>query len=527
MDKAKEILEGVKGGWENLSKKKKITLISLVGLTLLAIIIFALFSRRVNYVTLFSDLEPSDAGIITEDLEAKKIKYKLEDQGRKILIDEKHVDKYRLQLAMEGKMPENSPGFEIFDDTGLMVTDEDRRIMYQRALTGELEKSIKSLEAIKDAKVHLVMSEKSIFDTEATDAQASVILEFNPGYRASPDMIKGITALVAGAVENLPEENIQIIDSQGRVLSELLNEENLSTMDMIQQYQAMKEKFESKMESELMDLLGGIFGRDKVKVKVFADLDFDGEESSVVRYTDPVVRSEQLEVRGENINTQEVTGGVVGDNTSNVIESVSGDGSSYNRIVNHELTTETVSTIKAPGKINRMTTSVVYDGNLSDARIEQIRNIVASATGFDESRGDVINVDGIVFDRTSESRYEDALETPAEEGIKGLIKSLYSQYRSLINIIGIIFIISAIITFIIVRIKKRREDRLFEENLPMYASEMGDVLEEQVDQEADPAKDVEDVAMDIKSKNNEFRAQNYAKDNPEIVADLIKAWMKK
>lgn len=522
MDRAKEILEGVKGGWNNLSKKKKIGMIGIIVALLLSVTLITHFSQNTNYVTLFNELDPADAGTIVNDLEAKKIKYELENQGRKILIDEKHIDTYRLQLAMEGNMPENSPGFEMFDDIGLMATDEDRKIMYQRALTGELQKSIMSLEAINTAKVHLVMSEKSIFETKASDASASVIVDLNPEHKINKDMIQGIASLVSGAVENLPEENIQIIDSKGNVLSNILREDTMSSMDLLNQYQSVREDYEVKMESNLMDLLGSIFGRDKIKVMVYADLDFDGEESTLTRYEDPVVRSEQLYVSGDEINTQDVTGGNIGDNTSNVIDSVTGEGSTYNRTINNELTTETTNTIKAPGKVNRLTTSVVYDGNLSQARINQIENIVATATGFDEARGDTINVDGIVFDQTYQNRLEAELEEMRREGeATGLIEGLYNEYRELINIGLIILLLSAIVTFGIVRLRARRrrkEELAFVEQLPAYGEDGG--LEDQI-RNLDIAAELE-----IKDDTEQIKAKNYAKENPEIAADLIRAWMK-
>lgn len=524
MDKAKELLEGVKGGWQNLEKKKRIALILIVIGLLASAALITHFSQKVNYVTLFNELDPVDAGVIVSDLEAKKIKYTLENQGRKILIDEKHIDKYRLQLAMEGNMPENSPGFEMFDNIGLMVTDEDRKIMYQRALTGELQKSIMSLEAVNLAKVHLVMSEKSIFETQASEASASIIVDLHPQYKITSDMIKGIAAMVSGAVDNLPEKNIQIIDSKGNVLSNLLREDSLSSMDLLNQYQAMREDFEYKIESNLMDLLGGIFGRDKIKVMVYADLDFDAEESTVISYENPVTRSEQLQVSGDDINTQDVTGGNIGDNTSNVIESVTGEGSSYSRTINNELTTATVNTVKAPGMVRRLTTSVVYDGNLSEERIGQIENIVASATGYDEARGDSINVDGIVFDKTYQNRLDAELDEfrEGQEIGQGFIETFYGENSKLINIVLMVLAASALVTFIIVRrVAKRRqreEELAFNEELPLYVE---NEIEEKIRN-----LDLFDPEEEAKDDLDALKAKNYAKDNPEIVADLLKAWLK-
>ena len=216
------ILDGVKGGWNKIDAKKKVAMVTIIIATILFISIYTYNSKKVDFVILFRDLEFQDAGNIVSDLDAKKINYKLANNGRDILVDGKTIDKYRLQLAMDGMMPENSSGFEIFDNIGLMVTEEDRKIMYQRALTGELQRSIMSIDVVNAAKVHLMMPVKSIFESEERKASASVIIELQPNQKISSDTIKGIAALIAGAVDSLPEENIKIIDSKGNLLSSIL-----------------------------------------------------------------------------------------------------------------------------------------------------------------------------------------------------------------------------------------------------------------------------------------------------------------
>src|SRR5690554_2032081 len=119
MEKVKNISEKAKGGWDKLDSKKKIALIVLV-LGIILIAIFATYySNKIEYATLFTNLELDDSGKIANDLDSKNIKYKLENNGRDILVDEKILDEYRIQLAMDGMMPQKSTGFEIFDDMGL------------------------------------------------------------------------------------------------------------------------------------------------------------------------------------------------------------------------------------------------------------------------------------------------------------------------------------------------------------------------------------------------------------------------
>lgn len=162
MDNIKQAWGKVQGGWQALDKSKKIQL----GVILTAIILvvggLTYITKKVDYSVLFSEMEASDAGLIVDDLEAQGVAYKLEDNGTTILIDSSLVDKYRIELAMNDMVPENSIGFEIFDTSSMMATDEDRNIMYQRAVSGELERAISTLDTVKSAKVILSMPRQRV-----------------------------------------------------------------------------------------------------------------------------------------------------------------------------------------------------------------------------------------------------------------------------------------------------------------------------------------------------------------------------
>ena len=134
MDKLKSITEDIKSGWEKINKKKRVQLISLVVAISILLFVLVYFTQRTEYKVLFSELEEADAGLIVEDLEANGMDYKLERNGTTILIDKDMVDEYRINIAVDGPMPSTSTGFEIFDGSSLMATDDDRAIMYQRAI---------------------------------------------------------------------------------------------------------------------------------------------------------------------------------------------------------------------------------------------------------------------------------------------------------------------------------------------------------------------------------------------------------
>lgn len=514
MEKITGILDGAKGGWNKIDSKKKVTLVTLFFAVVLFVSIYSYNSNKVNFVTLFRDLEFQDAGNIVNDLEVKKINYKLANNGRDILVDEKIIDKYRLQLAMEGMMPEKSSGFEIFDNIGLMVTEEDRKIMYQRALTGELQRSIMSIDGVNAAKVHLMMPVKSIFESEERQASASVIIDLQPNQKITSDTIKGIAALIGGAVDSLPEDNIKIIDSKGNLLSSVLESEGqLNTMDILGKYQEAQDAFQKKMETNLTSLLGSAFGMDKIMVSVYADLDFDSEESTTISYEDPIIRSEQINSNGPNVNVNQNQAGNINDNISNVVDVSVGDGSSFSRTTNNELSTETKTTVKAPGKVNRLTTSVIYDGNLSDDKVEKIHNIIATATGYDSERGDLINVEGLEFDRSYQEQLDKDLAQIKLDLEKE--KTIFEKYGGYV-VIGLFSLLGLFILIAVVRLTLSKKKTKISK---VEGQVVGDVIIDNIIADYD-------TEIEVEHDGKKIKAQKYAKENPEMATDLIKVWLK-
>lgn len=521
MEKMKDAFENVKSGWENMDKKKRILMISVVVLIFASVALFT-YLNRVTYAPLFTNLDLDDSGRIVEDLKTKKIDYKLEDGGKDILIDEKLIDGYRIEVATEGNMPEKSSGFEMFDDMGMMATDEDRQVMYQRALSGELQRSIMSLDGINSAKVHLVLPEKSIFETEKKPGSASVVIDVDPTEKISNETIRGMAALVYGAVDNVPEENIQIIDSKGNLLSEFLKEDNKDGTVDLDGYSEMREDFQKKVEGNLDELLSGVFGRDKVKVSVFADLDFDAEETTTISYSDPVTRSEQTTSMSDSM-----IGGNIGDADSNVVGDEE-DGILVDRTINNELTTDTTTTIKAPGKVRKLTTSVVYDGNLSPESEDQMLSIVAAATGYDTDRGDFISIEGVNFDRTYEEEMQAELDAIRDaETAKGGIFGEFTDYI-VYGIAGLLLLllIAGIVRTVINKRREEEEDLFAEEfsmDVPISELEhaMVDITDEEEEEVVEKIEKIE-IVRDV----NQIKASEFAEEHPEVAADLIRAWMR-
>ncbi|MGY3746461.1 flagellar basal-body MS-ring/collar protein FliF [Vagococcus salmoninarum] len=551
MDKLKELQERLVASWNNFNTMKKAAII-FTTLSLTFVILTAIFLvNKTNYGVLFSELSETESGVIAKELDDQGIKYKLENNSSKILIDEKHLDKFRIDLAVDDKLPNKSTGFEIFDEKNMMATDEDRKIMYQRAVTGELQRGIETLESIQKAKVMLVIPDKSIFENKTKEATASIVLTLHDGQQPAESAIQGIASLTSGAVENLPTKNIKIVDDQGNVLSNFLEEDNtLKSTDLASKYQLIKTDFEKNLETKTTALLESVFSEEQVRLSINVDLDFDSIEKTTVKYADPKIRSENVQASGGTVNAQEVQGGNVNDNVSNVVGGGNGQGNkTYERNVNNELDTETTTVLNAPGVVKKITASVLVNQTLSGVEISQLENIIQSAIGYEAERGDTIAVQGMTFAKGQE-------ESLTEKTGATMKNSMFQSMKPSILIIGGIIGLLVMILLILVIVMKGRKKVIDEEpeldvqqimveptppiveKVPLVEEPLIKELEpeelifnELQEREAKLAKEAqraeaEQLRLAQMMTDKEQQAKKYAKENPDLAAELIKVWMK-
>lgn len=541
IDKLREFQERAVVGWKNLNTVKKIGLILVTLSVIIVLLLTTYMTNKTTYVVLFSDLTEAESGVIVKDLEDKAIKYKLENGGTKVLIDDTHLDKFRIDLAVDNKLPNKSTGFEIFDDNNMMATDEDRKIMYQRAVTGELQRAIEALESVKKAKVMLVIPDKSIFENKSQEASASIVLTLD-GQKPTESSIQGIASLTSGAVENLPVKNIKIVDEQGTVLSAFLDQENgINATDLASKYQVLKQEFEQNLEEKTTGLLETVFEPGKVKLTVNVELDFDSIEKTTVKYADPKIRSENVQATGGTINQEQVQGGNVNDNVSNVVgNNANRDNKTFNRSVNNELDTETTKVLNAPGVVKKVSASVLINENLTPVENSQLQALVQSAIGFEEERGDTIAIQGMKFAEA---------DVPAETPKDALTHSIFQPLKE--NALWIALGFGGLITVGIVGwlLLKRRRNESDEDFAEVDVEEVVvDTSPAPVIIKPEPVENegIEHVVKEIENRQSraeeeadleqqrltkivdekEQQAKKYAKENPDLAAELIKVWMK-
>ncbi|MDY0212635.1 MAG: flagellar basal-body MS-ring/collar protein FliF [Desulfuromonadaceae bacterium] len=409
-DEVKWNLFSVISDWP-LSRKISLAAVVLFSLTLFAILI--LQARQVNHQMLFANLSESDASAIVVWLKDNKIPYELRGNGNSIYIPAEMVHETRLQLTSSGLPQGGGVGFEIFDKQSLGITDFVQKVNYQRALQGELARTVASLAPVEAARVHLALTEKRLFKNQQQKSTASIVLRMVPGQRLKDDQVQGIVNLVAGSVEGLDSAYVSVMDTTGKELSKRPEEglDGPMTPGMLEYQRAV----ERHLEKRAQELLDRALGPANSLVKVTATLDFAQKEKIEELY-DPktvVPRSEQISEQ-KNQSSGGV-GGVPGVEANlgdpQIAYSASGgSGSSSAETTNYEIS-KVINRMKSPvGIVSSLSVSVLVGEQLSadlgseaqrdgvsatartDREIEEIRKMVQSAIGIDPSRGDQITV---------------------------------------------------------------------------------------------------------------------------------------
>src|SRR5947207_9018191 len=211
--------EQIKTFFTRYSLQQKLALAGSAALVLILLWVLVYFVNRVEYQTLYADLDPQEAQSIVQKLEELKVPYELGTDGRTVKVAADKIAEVRIQLASQGLPESGRIGFEIFDRTNFGLTNFQEQVNYQRALEGELARSIMTLAEIEAARVHLVLAKESLFQSSDDQTKASVILKFKNGKSLSPAAAQGIINVVASAVKGLMPEKVVLVDYRGKILS--------------------------------------------------------------------------------------------------------------------------------------------------------------------------------------------------------------------------------------------------------------------------------------------------------------------
>lgn len=392
-------------------------LASLAAVILFLISFFVYLATQMNsteYSVLYTDLELEDAKQIITRLESANVKYRLENNGTEILVPSDQVNKMRIdtaELALASKGA--NVGYEIFDNgDALGSTNFMQNVNLIRALEGELARTIRSVDNVKSARVHLVMPKREMFSKEEQMPSASVVIRTVHG-PLSPQSVIAIQKLIAAAVPKLDVKNVAIVDSAGNLLTNNYEDENTLTAA---NNELMRQEQELKMAQNVQNLLEKTIGTGKVRAQVNIDMDFDQVVTNEEIY-DPdgqVVRS-QATMNDDSASTDQNGTVTVAQNIPNGDMANQSSGtytknSKTEETINYEISKTVRNKVKNTGTIRRLTVAVMVDGFYTkdddgkyvyrprtDEEMKKLADLVKSAVGFDGDRGDVVEVENMKF----------------------------------------------------------------------------------------------------------------------------------
>lgn len=409
------------GGFSNLIKSLGIVRLASLGVVAALLLgFFGYMGLQLNTepkALLFTDVNADDAAKMVGALETLKVPYELKGDGTMIYVPESQVLKLRMTLAEKGLPAGSTVGYEIFDNSdALGTTSFLQNINHLRALEGELARTIRSIDGIAGARVHLVLPERELFSRDKREPTASIVLKVSRASLAT-QQVKAIQYLVSSAVEGLTPAHVSIVDERGTLLATGMGDD-ANTM-LTATIDERRLAYESRLRAQVEDIVSRVVGLDKARVEVNAQMDTTRVTQTSDLY-DPngqVVRSTQtMEDASNNSDGKQnqaasISTALPNANQTGDTGSISQQSSNRNEeTINYEISRTTKTEVQEPGRVKRLSVAVLIDGNYTidakgvstytprtDQELKKIESLVRSAIGYDESRGDQVEVVNLQF----------------------------------------------------------------------------------------------------------------------------------
>jgi flagellar M-ring protein FliF len=497
------------------------------------------WNSKPEYQVLFSNLSTEDAGEMVNKLKEKKIPFQLSSNGTSILVDRERVYDTRLALAAEGLPKGGGVGFEVFDRSNLGATDFVQKLNYQRALQGELSRTIRQIKEVEQARVHIVTPKESLFLEDQKKPSASVLIKTRSGMKLDAGQVEGIVHLVASAVEGLDSGNITVVDTSGKILFK----RNESTLlgQMTSHQLDYQRNIEEGLKKKAQGMLEEVLGYNKAIARVSADIDFQQVDITEERF-DPnsVVRSEQRNSekssmisnarppaggKPENLpaaKTPEEKGNAAPEGKARTVAPIplqSNQSERQNEVRNYEVS-RVNKRIKSPvGSVKKISAAVIVDGTYKEAadakgkkireyqarspeEMKSIEAMVKKAIGYDEGRGDQVEVINMPFSWSLAE--EESKAVPGEWWKEYILIS----YKPLVSLI-----LAALFIFFVVRpLLRRRASQPQEETAYLPKSSLPPALPPDASQHPKP--------LDLKTQTVQL-----IQENPSKAVGIIKEWI--
>jgi flagellar M-ring protein FliF len=436
-------------------------LMAMVAVTTALLGFFAFVIMRVTtpqMTTLFTDLSIEDSSAIIKDLERQAIPFELRNEGAVIMVPKDKVTRLRMKLA-EGGLPKGGGvGYEIFDKSdALGTTSFVQNINHLRALEGELARTIRAIDRVQAARVHLVLPERPLFAREAPEPSASIVVRVHGALEAQ--QIKAIRHLVASAVNGLKPQRVSIVDEAGQLLADGAGGENDNTAG-----DDRRAGFEKRMRNEVEAIVSSVVGAGRARVQLSADFDYNKITQTSDRF-DPegrVLRSsqtrEESSATGENSGQVTVNNELPGNQAPGSVPTARDQSKKTEETNNYEISRTTKTEVTEVGRVNRISVAVLVDGSYiknekgemvyqerGKEQLDRIATLVRSAIGFDQKRGDQVEVVNLKF-----AEAPAVTPIPEPSGLLGMLQFTKDDVMYVIEL-GVMMLLGLVVLFMVIR----------------------------------------------------------------------------
>lgn len=498
----RQLLTQFRDIWQRFNPVQKAILASAMILMLAGIVVVlslqVVSSTDSRMATLYANMEVGAAADITAFLQENKYEYKLDNDGRTILVPKDILYEVRMALARSGLPRDQGKGYELFDKNQLGMTDFAQNLNYRRAVETELSRSIETFNEVERARIHISIPKQTLFMEKKEEPSASVVIKLRPGGDLQERQIRGIQHLVASSIEGLKARQVTVLDAEGNMLTKGYADNAVA--EMTDHNMELRRTAEAYLRRQVLSILDGVLGPNKATVTVSADLDFDQISRTEESY-DPRSRAVRSEQRDEG--------------TRSNVPPEAGSETKDASITNYEVNRSVAQIVSTPGTTKRLTVSALVDGvyerdSASGRKIYRPRNeeeiiiltgVVKNAVGYTQARNDSVYVASMQFDR---SYWEDEQAAMAQMGSK-------EQWETWALRITIILIV--ILAFVFLRMVALSLIRAMNPPVPRH-------------REISIEAETEDVPEPVRKQNELIeKISDWVIANPEPTANTIKMWM--
>jgi flagellar M-ring protein FliF len=428
--------------WSGFTSGQKTTLALAIAAVVVGGYMFTKWAAQPTWTPLYGNLSSTDAASVTQELSSKGVQYKLADGGATVMVPQAQVYQLRLDMSAKNLPTGGSQGYSLLDKQGITTSEFRQRVDYQRALEGELARTIGAIDNVAGADVHLVIPADDVFADDSRKPSASVLLRpKTAGRKFTSDQVRSVVNLVAGSVEGLTPDAVTVADSTGHTLSAPGSD---GVADSGDAQSTQTTAFEDGLARNLEDMLAPVTGAGGAVVRVKADLDFDQRSTTTESFaqpaagqTSPVVSETTSQETFAGPGASAAAGGVLGTNpgqttTGNAASTANNySKNSSDRSFAVGKVTEQVKS--APGKVTRLSVAVLLDDKVK-VPSDQINNLVTAAAGLDTKRGDLVSVQAMAFDHSATDAATKEQKAAADAKSK-------AQMMSLVRTVGVLLIV--------------------------------------------------------------------------------------